>query len=92
MSLSLPDYRAKLISKIMLSNSQVEVKRFIDTAMTSLEKYKLNGFIIDRFVDKTIDELETFTPMNQEPQQWSNIRMARIVFNRIRKKTQLPHP
>ncbi len=89
MSLSLTDYRAKLLSKIMSAASQEEVKRYIDTAMKSLEQYKLNGHIISRFVDKTIDELELYSPLNKDEKQWTNIKMARICFNQIKRKLSL---
>ncbi len=84
MSLSLTDYRSKLITKIMFSNSQEEVKRYIISATKSLEKDKLNGHLITQFVDKTMDELAMFVSMNKDSQQWSNIQMAKIQFTRIK--------
>lgn len=73
----------------MLASSQEEVKRYIDTAMKSLEQYKLNGHIISRFVDKIIDDLELYSPLNKDEKQWSNIKMARICFNQIKRKLSL---
>lgn len=84
MSLTLNEYRAKLITKILFAGSQEEVKRFIDTAIKALENNKVNGHIIARFVDKIIKELNLFNPMNKDAQQWSNITMGKILFNRIR--------
>ncbi|MBK8310875.1 MAG: hypothetical protein IPL04_08240 [Chitinophagaceae bacterium] len=52
MTLSLTEYRTKLIAKIMLASSQDEVKRYIDTAVKSLEQHKLNGHIVTRFTEK----------------------------------------
>ena len=86
MALSLDEYRTKLINKILFSRSQDEVSRFIETAIKALEQNKINGHIISRFVDKTISELELFNPLNKDAQQWSNILMAKILFNRIRQK------
>lgn len=91
MSLSLTDYRSKLIKKIMFSNSQEEVKRYINTAIKSLEQNNLNGHIVTRFVYKLTDELEMFSPMNKDAQQWSNIKMARICFNKLKQKLE-PEP
>lgn len=89
MSLSLSAYRTKLIAKIMLASSQDEVKRYIDTAMKSLEQHNLNGHIVTRFTEKMLDELESFSPMNKNAQQWSNIKMAGIYFNQIKRKQKL---
>ena len=88
MSLSLTEYRTKLITKIMFASSQNGVKRYIDAAMKSLGQYKLHGHIITRFTDKMLDELESFSPFNKEAQQWSNIKMARICFNQIKRKLE----
>lgn len=86
MVLSLNEYRAKLMNKILFSKSQDEVTRFIDTAIKALEQNKINGHLISRFVDKIISELELFSPLNKDAQQWSNITIAKILFNRIRQK------
>lgn len=84
MSLSMDEYRTKLINKILFAASQEEVKRFIDAAIKALEQNKVNGHIISRFIEKLISDLELFDPMEKEAQQWSNIKFARILFNRIK--------
>lgn len=89
MSLSLAAYRTKLIAKIMSASSQDEVKRYIDTAMKSLEQHNLNGHIVTRFTEKMLDELESFSPMNKNAQQLSNIKMAGICFNQIKRKLEV---
>lgn len=86
MPLSLDEYRCKLINKILFAGSQGEVKRFCDAAMNGLEHHKVNGHIVVRFVDKVISELEKINPMKKDAQQWSNIQMARIQFNRIKQQ------
>lgn len=82
MALSLDLYRAELINKVLLATSQEEVKKLIATAVQSLEQHKLNGHIITRFLEKTLDQLELLDPMEKSASQWSNIRMARIFLNR----------
>lgn len=84
MSLSLDEYRCKLINKVLFADSQEEVKRFCDAAMKGLEHHEVNGHIVARFVEKIISELEQFNPMDKDAQQWSNIQMAKIHFNRIK--------
>ncbi len=86
MSLPLDEYRTKLINKILFAASQEEVKRFIDTALKALEQNKINGHIISRVIEKIISDLELFSPMKKEAQQWSNIKIALILFNRIKNK------
>lgn len=85
MSLSLDEYRTKLTNKILFAASQDEVMRFIDTVIKALEKNKVNGHIICRFAEKMISHLELYNPMEEEAQRWGNIKMALILFNRIKK-------
>ena len=84
MAITLNEYIAKLINKILSATSQEEVERFINAAMKTLDQDKRNGYIIARFLDKIIVELYLFDPMNKDAQQWSNITTARVLFNRIK--------
>lgn len=89
MSLTLNEYMAKLINKILFAGSQEEVKRLIDDAMKALEQNKVNGHLIVRFIDKMVGELEQFNPMNKDAQQWSNIRLSKIIFNCMKQRLRI---
>jgi len=82
--MSLTAVSANLISSILSSASQQEVKLLIETNLKTLEQKKVSGDTIVNFVDKIIIDLEQFNPMNKNAQQWSNINMARIYCNRIK--------
>ena len=84
MTLSLDEYRFKLVNTILLANSQQEVKRFSDDAMKELMHHKIEGPRITQFLDRILGDLGEFTPMNKDSQQWSNIKMAIIHFNRLK--------
>jgi len=86
MARTLDDYRRKLINKILFSTSPEEVRRFSNTAIRSLIDHKVHGYIIVRFIDKTILDLEQLNPINKEEQQWNNITMAKEHFAQFRKK------
>lgn len=66
----------------MLAASQEEVKRVVEIAIKTLERNKINSHIIFQFIEKIISDLVLFSPMKQDAQQWSNIQMAKILFNR----------
>ena len=83
MATGLDEYRVMLVNSILLASSQEEVKRFIDTAIESMERDKVNKHIITRFIDKVINDLASFDPMKKEAQQWNNIKVAKILLNRI---------
>ena len=85
MSLILNEYRSKLITHILQAKSQHEVSSLIDAAIKALEQNRVHGHIIVRFVDKTLFELSEFSPMNNHAQHWSNIKIALILFTRIKK-------
>lgn len=86
MALTLNEYTAKLINKILFASSQGEVERFVEAAMKALEQHKVNGHITARFLNKTTGILDQFSPMKKDAQQWSNITTARVLFNRIKQK------
>ena len=88
MPLTLPEYRKKIISDILYAASQEQVNKFIEAAINALEQNRVKGDIIGRIVDKIIEDLDAFSPMNEDAQHWSNIRIARILFNRIKNKPQ----
>ncbi|QEC67450.1 hypothetical protein FRZ67_09125 [Panacibacter ginsenosidivorans] len=84
MPLALFDYRKKLIGKILSASSQEEVKQIIDKAMDGLEDHKAVKNIVCSFSDNMLSDLEQFDPINKTSQQWANINMARVTFNRIK--------
>lgn len=88
MPLSLEEYRTKLINRILVAGSQEDVGRYIAAAMAALEKYKLHGHLVARFVEKISTQLELFNPMKKDSQQWSNIKIARIHFFRIKQELE----
>ncbi len=92
MSISINDYRSKLINKILSSASQEDVKRYIDAAMKGLSEHKVNGHFVVRFVEKVSKELAEFNPMDYGAQQWANIKMARIRFNQIIRSLRTAEP
>jgi hypothetical protein len=84
MPLTIDGYCCKLINKILFAGSQEDVQRSIDAAVKGLKDHKVNEYIIDRFVDRAIQSLNDFNPFDNNAQQWSNIQMGKIVFNRIK--------
>jgi len=86
MARTLDDYRRKLINKILISPSPEEVRRFSNTAVRSLVEHKVHGYIIVRFIDKTINELNEFNLLQKDEQQWCNIVAAIDHFTQLRKK------
>lgn len=83
---TLDDYRRKLIQKILLSSSTTEVRRFVNTAVRSLLDHKVHGYIILRFINRTISELETFVPPGNDVQQTGNLRAAIDQFLQFRRQ------
>jgi len=86
MASTLDDYRHKLVNKIIFSTSPEEVRRYSNTAIRSLIDHKVHGYIIVRFIDKTLVDLEHLNPINKEERQWNNITLAKDYFAQFRKK------
>lgn len=91
MAISLDNYRSKLIKKIFNANSVYEVNRYINTAIKSLIKRKVNGYIILRFVDKIISQLENIQMANSTLQDMATIQLAKIQLVQIRGELKYPN-
>jgi len=90
MSLTITEYRCKLINLILCARCEEDVKRFINASIKGLKQCKLNGHLILRFVEKTAQDLDAFLPGNKDGQQWSNIRSARMQLVQLKDAMQGP--
>ena len=84
MPLNLFEYLKKLIGRILSASSQDEVKEIIDKAMDGLEDHEVVNNIVCSFSENMVNDLNQFNPINKTSQQWSNINMARVIFNGIK--------
>ncbi len=84
------NHRCKLVTDIVFSTSQEEVKRYIQTAMNDLFQHKVNKHLVNRFVERIRKDLAEFKPMNYGSQQWSNIESAMNHFDRLKRELTIP--
>ena len=89
MKSSLEEYRAALMNKILVAVSQEDIQQLVGRAIKELEQEMTDSYTIAFFTEKCIRELELFNPMNIEARQWSNIKTAKVYFQRIKYKYQL---
>ncbi|GAO42904.1 hypothetical protein [Flavihumibacter petaseus] len=73
-SICLEDYRCKLISKIAYSDTQQQVKRYLDAALKGLQTHRVNGHITLRFLHRVEQELQRYQPDDGDPLQWENVQ------------------
>lgn len=92
MNTTMEDYCCKLVNKILFAASQEEVKRYIDATMKGMVTHKVNGHIVARFIDKALLHLKEFSPMDHDAQQWTNIKMAILLFNQQKRSLSGPAP
>ena len=89
MARTLDEYRRKLIDKILLAASPEDAIRFSETAIRSLNEHKVHGYIIVRFIDKTLLNLEEvavhYGSVKGSPK---TIKIAFDHFTQVRKKFQ----
>ena len=89
MPISLNNSGTIFINKILLAQSQQEVKLYIDNSLEKMEQNKEAALTIARFVDNTIYQLKNLNPMDKDAMQWSNINMARIHLQHIKRAVEL---
>ena len=80
----LNEQKSTLINRIIFATSQNEVQQLIEATVKSLQQNDTDETVVSDFVDKISTELYQFNAMKNDAQQWSNIKMARIVVNRIK--------
>ncbi len=83
---TLDDYRHNLIDKIMHSGSYEEVKRYLLTAICSLEKHKINGHVVERFINKALDQLHGLSLLDMDVKSLSNVRYGKVQLEHIKAK------
>ena len=88
MARTLDEYRHKLIDKILLAASPADALRFSDTAIRSLNEHKVHSYIIVRFIDKTLLNLEEVAALRIGETQYNNIKSAIDHFVHVRRKFQ----
>jgi hypothetical protein len=86
MTINPDDLSSALISQILFADSQEEVCHCIDAGVQKLQKDTITDSDLASFEEKLLAEIRQFDPMYKDPQQWSNIRMAKIYLNRLREK------
>lgn len=84
MTILLKQKKESLISNIMIANSQEEVATLINVAVKSLPQNEHLDEMLTAFVDELSIDLDAFNPHKETAQEWSNIKMARIVINRLK--------
>lgn len=77
-------FHSQLINRILVAASQEEVMSIIDETLKEVELQEKEILVPFYFAGKIITELELYSPMKKDAQQWSNIQMARVHLHRIR--------
>ncbi len=76
-TICLHDYRCKLLSKIKQSETQQQVKRYLDAAIRGLQSHRVNPHITLRFVQRVEQELDLFNPEETDNLQWENVQAGK---------------
>jgi hypothetical protein len=79
---ALDKFKTQVIDDILHAPSQQEVQATINAAIATLQEGKVEEKMIHEFVDMISYQLQWFSPMNKDAQQWSNITTARVMLNR----------
>jgi hypothetical protein len=90
MTLNLESWKEDLITKILFATTQAEVKEYVDVTVQKLQRRDLEGLTLSGFTDTMLEQLDVFSPMDETAQQWSNISVAKILFNRLKRDLEAP--
>ena len=76
-TICLEDYRCKLLSKIKQSETQHQVKRYLDAAIKGLQSHRVNPHITLRFIQRVEQELERFRQDDGDHLEWENVQAGK---------------
>jgi len=75
---SLDAFAIKLVDKIMHASGEDEIGRYVAVAVRSLGNKKINGYIIQRFIDRVARYLDGYEPIGEQQQQNSRVAKHRL--------------
>ena len=84
MALIIDEYCYALINKFLFADSPDEIHTSIYTAIKELKEYKVQPYIIKRFLDTTIEHLQQYKATDYDSQQWANIKMGVVFLNQFK--------
>jgi hypothetical protein len=82
------EHKTKLLKEILSAGSQEDVKQLIKEGIALLEKKGIDDQITWQLANKLIKELDLFSPIKKNAQEWSNIKIAKIQLFRIKKRLE----
>jgi hypothetical protein len=72
---SLEIFATKLVNKIIGAANPAAIERYIGVAVKVLDHEKVNGYIIQRFIDRVTGYLASYQPVGEQQEQ--NLRAAK---------------
>lgn len=74
------------VDAILNAHSQEEVKTYVDAMIRALQQGTQNEAEISVFSEKVMSRLQMLNPFQINSREWSNIKLAAILFNRVRQR------
>jgi hypothetical protein len=74
------------VDAILNASSQEEVKFYVDDMIQSMQQQLQDQREISLFSEKVMSRLQLFSPFQINSREWSNIKLAGILFNRVRQR------
>ncbi len=74
------------VDAILNAHSQEEVKSYVDNMIRSIRLRTQNDQEISVFSENVMNRLQMFSPFQISSREWSNIKLAGILFNRVRQR------
>ncbi len=75
-------YSTNLVDDILWASSQEEVSSLMAATIAVIEQKETEQVKRTTLVERLKEELSLFNPFNKDAQQWSNIKLAKILLNR----------
>lgn len=83
MTTTIDVFSGRLVKQILAADNQEEVSHCVESAMETLLAVRTDFEFSKAFIDKMILLLGEYNPMVLTAVQWSNIKMGKLLFNRL---------
>ena len=89
---NIDDYRHKLVENILQADSIEEIKWMLLSSIEDLEDHQLNGHLISRFIEKSINQLNGLSLLDADIKVGVNSKFAKTQLELIKRYREAGNP
>ena len=89
---NIDDYRHKLVQNILQAESPEEIKWMLLSSIEDLKDHQINGHLISRFIEKSINQLNGLSLLDTDIKVSINSKFAKAQLELIKRYREAGNP